>query len=45
LVPFAAVGIARGLSLARNPRRVRAIRTAKNPERKPTGVKPGPVPT
>jgi len=45
LLPFAAVGIARGLSLARNPRRVSAIRTAKNPERKPTGVKPGPVPT
>jgi hypothetical protein len=30
LLPFAAIGIARGLSLVRNPRRVSAIRTSRN---------------
>jgi hypothetical protein len=45
LLPFAAIGIARGLSLARNPHRVTANRTAKNRELQSTGVKPDPVPT
>jgi hypothetical protein len=44
LLPFAAIGIARGLSLARNPHHVSPIRTSKNRKLKPA-VKPDPVPS
>jgi hypothetical protein len=45
LLPFAAIGIARGFSLARNPHRVTANRTSRNRESHPAGVQGDPVPT
>ncbi len=45
LLPFAAIGIARGLSLARNPHRVSAVRSSKNRELQPNGVKRDPIST
>ena len=44
LLPFAAIGIARGLSLAQQTRRAIAIPSATNVERHPAGVQGDPVP-
>jgi hypothetical protein len=45
LLPFAAIGLARGISLARAPSRVIAVPASKSREVQPAGVQPDPVPT
>jgi hypothetical protein len=45
LLPFAAIGIARGISLARAPSRAIAAPASKSREVHPAGVQPDPVPT